>query len=365
MREYLPPIEQAKSLEELEKIRQELLGKKGKLTEQMKALGSLSMEEKKVQGPLLNSLRDEILHSIESQKKILEEKALEARLQTEKIDVGLPPRLDTSGSIHPISQTIADLTHFFRGMGFMVAEGPDIEDDFHNFTALNVPEHHPARHEHDTFYLPPAPDGRTMLLRTHTSTVQIRTLQAYQPPLRLIVPGRVYRCDSDMTHTPMFHQLEGLIIEEGIHMGHLKGCIIDFCRSYFDVPDLPVRFRPGFFPFTEPSAEVDISCFREGGKLHIGAGGNAEQEWLEILGCGMIHPQVLRNCGIDPEKYQGFAFGMGVERLTMLKYGIPDLRTFFGGDLRWLSHYGFSILNPLLSTLQGEGASLTPREKRS
>ena len=222
-------------------------------------------------------------------------------------------------------------------MGFTVAEGPDIEDDFHNFTALNIPPEHPARQEHDTFYLPERDDGSRMVLRTHTSPVQIRTMQKTAPPIRIIVPGRTFRADSDATHSPMFHQVEGLVIDETTHMGHLKGTLIEFCRAVFGVEDLPVRFRPSYFPFTEPSAEVDIGCSRQDGQLKIGAG----DEWLEILGCGMVHPKVLENCGIDPGRYQGFAFGVGVERIAMLKYGIPDLRPFFDSDLRWLRHYGF------------------------
>jgi len=240
-------------------------------------------------------------------------------------------------------------------MGFVVAEGPHIEDDFHNFTALNIPPEHPARQEHDTFYLPPRPahrsnaatplgatgEGERLVLRTHTSPVQIRTMLKQQPPIRIIVPGRTFRADHDATHSPMFHQVEGLVIDRSTHMGHLKGCLIEFCRAFFDVDDLPVRFRPSYFPFTEPSAEVDIGCSREGGELKIGAGSG----WLEILGSGMVHPQVLKNCGIDPDEYQGFAFGMGIERVAMLKYGIPDLRTMYDSDLRWLRHYGFLPLD--------------------
>ena len=226
-------------------------------------------------------------------------------------------------------------------MGFVVAEGPHIEEDFYNFTALNIPPEHPARQEHDTFYLPPRPDGSRLVLRTHTSPVQIRTMLAQKPPLRIIVPGRTFRADHDATHSPMFHQVEGLVIDRTTHMGHLKGCLIEFCRAFFDVDDLPVRFRPSYFPFTEPSAEVDIGCSRTGGELKIGAGG----DWLEILGSGMVHPKVLKNCGIDPAEYQGFAFGMGIERVAMLKYGIPDLRTFYDSDLRWLRHYGFLPLD--------------------
>jgi phenylalanyl-tRNA synthetase alpha chain len=244
---------------------------------------------------------------------------------------------------HPNSQTLDEIVAIFGEMGFRVAEGPDIEDDFHNFTALNIPPEHPARQMHDTFYI----EGRDgsgpggMVLRTHTSPVQIRAMKATQPPLRVIAPGRTYRCDSDMTHSPMFHQVEGLVVDEHTHMGHLKGCLIEFCRAFFGVADLPVRFRPSYFPFTEPSAEVDIGCSRAGGELKLGAGG----DWLEILGCGMVHPKVLQLSGVDPARYQGFAFGMGIERIAMLKYGIPDLRTFYEADLRWLRHYGFSAFD--------------------
>ncbi len=268
---------------------------------------------------------------------------MDERLKTERIDVTLPPRPEGEGRLHPISQTLDEIVAIFGEMGFRVAEGPDIEDDFHNFTALNIPPEHPARQMHDTFYI----EGRDgsgpggMVLRTHTSPVQIRAMKATQPPLRVIAPGRTYRCDFDMTHSPMFHQVEGLVVDEHTHMGHLKGCLIEFCRAFFGVADLPVRFRPSYFPFTEPSAEVDIGCSRAGGELKLGAGG----DWLEILGCGMVHPKVLQLSGVDPARYQGFAFGMGIERIAMLKYGIPDLRTFYEADLRWLRHYGFSAFD--------------------
>ena len=256
--------------------------------------------------------------------------------------------------MHPLQRTLEEITAIFADMGFAIAEGPDIETDFYNFTALNIPPEHPARQEHDTFYLTPDETGTRPVLRTHTSPVQVRTMMKQDPPVRIIVPGRTYRSDHDATHSPMFHQCEGLVIGDGIHMGHLKGCLIDFCRSFFGVDDLPVRFRPSFFPFTEPSAEVDIGCSREGGGLKIGAG----DDWLEILGSGMVHPKVLANCGYDPEKVQGFAFGMGVERLAMLKYGIPDLRTFYDTDLRWLKHYGFVPVDvPALHTGLHDGAA--------
>jgi phenylalanyl-tRNA synthetase alpha chain len=258
-------------------------------------------------------------------------------LAEEAIDVSLPIRPEMAGRLHPITQTIDEAIAILGEMGFSVAEGPEIEDDFHNFTALNIPPEHPARQMHDTFYFPEKDDGSRNVLRTHTSPVQIRTMVSGEPPFRIIAPGRTYRCDSDMTHTPMFHQIEGLVIDESTHFGHLKGCLLNFLSAFFEVDDLPLRFRPSFFPFTEPSAEVDIGCAREGGELKIGAG----RDWMEILGCGMVHPNVLKACDIDPDKYQGFAFGLGVERMAMLKYGIPDLRTFFDADLRWLKHYGF------------------------
>jgi len=337
----------AADLDALEAARVRALGRKGRVTQLMKTLGGLDPEARKRAGQALNALKGEISQSIEARKAALSAAALDARLGAERIDVTLPPRPAARGHIHPISQTIEELTAIFGEMGFSVAQGPHIEDDFHNFTALNIPPEHPARQEHDTFYLPGPPrsgsgteggtEGERLVLRTHTSPVQIRTMQAGQPPFRIIVPGRTFRADSDATHSPMFHQVEGLVVDEATHMGHLKGTLIEFCRAFFGLADLPVRFRPSYFPFTEPSAEVDIGCARADGQLRIGAGG----DWLEILGCGMIHPKVLANCGIDPDKYQGFAFGMGIERIAMLKYGMPDLRPFFDADLRWLRHYGF------------------------
>ena len=321
----------------LEVTRVRALGKKGDVTGLMKTLGNLAPDERKAAGQALNTLKDTLATAIEARKAALVEADLEARLANERIDVSLPARADDIGRIHPISQTIEEMVAIFGEMGFAVAEGPDIEDDFHNFTALNIPPEHPARQEHDTFYLPEDAPGGRPVLRTHTSPVQIRTMQAVKPPIRIIVPGRTFRADSDATHSPMFHQVEGLVIDKTTHMGHLKGTLIEFCRAFFDIHDLPVRFRASYFPFTEPSAELDIGCSRAGGQLTIGAGG----DWLEILGCGMVHPRVLQNCGIDPDVYQGFAFGMGIERLAMLKYGIPDLRTFYESDLRWLRHYGF------------------------
>ncbi|CAO3377000.1 phenylalanine--tRNA ligase subunit alpha [Azospirillum argentinense] len=338
--ELLSQVNAAGDLAALEEVRVTALGKKGRITGFMKELGGLSPDERRERGQQLNALKDEIAAAIDGRKADLARAHLEARLRAERIDVTLPVRPETEGRIHPISQTIDEMVAIFAEMGFSVAEGPDVEDDFHNFTALNFPPGHPARDMHDTFYLPDAGDKK-MLLRTHTSPVQVRTMLNKKPPIRIIAPGRTYRSDYDMTHTPMFHQIEGLVIDEATHMGHLKGCLIEFCRAFFDVDDLPLRFRPSFFPFTEPSAEVDIGCSRKGGELKLGNYG----DWLEILGCGMVHPNVLEACGIDSTKYQGFAFGMGIERVAMLKYGIPDLRTFFEADLRWLKHYGFVPLD--------------------
>jgi phenylalanyl-tRNA synthetase alpha chain len=329
------------SLDVLEILRVEALGRNGSITARMKELGALPAEERKAAGQALNAVKTEVSDAIDARKAALEALVLESRLAEEGIDVTLPVRGPAQGFIHPISQTMDELMAIFGEMGFRVAEGPDIEDDFHNFTALNIPEEHPARQMHDTFYLPEDGEGTAKLLRTHTSPVQIRTMMATPPPHRIVAPGRTYRCDSDITHTPMFHQIEGLVIDKSTHMGHLKGCLEEFCRAYFEVDDLPLRFRPSYFPFTEPSCEVDIGCSRSGGKLSIGAG----EDWLEILGAGMVHPNVLANCGLDADEWQGFAFGLGVERIAMLKYGIPDLRTFFESDLRWLRHYGFAALD--------------------
>jgi phenylalanyl-tRNA synthetase alpha chain len=339
--ELMDAVAGAGGSDALEALRVDALGKKGRITQLMKGLGGMDAEERKAAGQALNALKTEVADAIEARKAALSSSELEARLLQERIDVTLPIRPETEGRIHPISQTIDEVVAILGEMGLSVAEGPDIEDDWHNFTALNIPPDHPARQEHDTFYLPGEHDGERMVLRTHTSPVQIRTMQNSEPPFRVIAPGRTYRCDYDATHSPMFHQVEGLVVDEATHMGHLKGCLIEFCRAFFDVDDLPARFRPSYFPFTEPSAEMDIGCTKEGGEFSIGHG----DDWLEILGCGMVNPQVLENCGIDSSKYQGFAFGMGIERLAMLKYGIPDLRTFYETDLRWLRHYGFSALD--------------------
>ncbi len=353
-RDALQAIANVESLSELEQLRIVYLGKKGSLTGLMKNLATLDSEARRVQGIGLNQLKDEIIHSFTARKIILDERELNVRLALETLDVSLAGRPVQVGRLHPISQTIDELVAIFGDMGFSVAEGPEIEDDFHNFTALNIPPSHPARQMHDTFYLrtPADSGGKAMppVLRTHTSPVQIRTLKAGTPPVRIIAPGRTYRSDSDHTHTPMFHQVEGLMVDETIHMGHLKGCLIDFIHAFFEDHSIPVRFRASHFPFTEPSAELDIGYGMKDGVLKIGQG----EQWLEILGCGMVHPHVLKACDTDSEKYQGFAFGIGIERLAMLKYGIPDLRTFFGCDLRWMQHYGFMPYD-IASTVRGLG----------
>ena len=331
----------AADLEALEDLRVLALGRSGTITEMVKGIGHLQPEDRRSAGQQLNVLKNTIADAIDARKEVLEAEVLDAGLAADRIDVTLPQRPASAGRIHPISQTIDEMVAIFCEMGFTVAEGPHIETDFNNFTALNIPPEHPARQDHDTFYLPAGEDGERKVLRTHTSPVQIRTMVNEKPPIRIVVPGRTFRADHDATHSPMFHQIEGLVIDEATHMGHLKGCLEEFCRAFFDVDDLPVRFRPSYFPFTEPSAEVDIGCSREGGGLKIGAGA----EWLEILGCGMVNPRVLENCGINPMQYQGFAFGLGIERAAMLKYGIPDLRTFYDSDIRWLKHYGFVPLD--------------------
>ena len=340
-------IHSASTLDELEDIRITALGKKGTITGLMKSLGSLDPDKRKEAGQLLNAIKEEVASAIDVRKVTMEAAALETQLHRDRVDVTLPVRPESNGSIHPITQTIDELTAIFCEMGFIVADGPHIESDYYNFSALNIPPEHPARQEQDTFYLPPDETGTPRVLRTHTSPVQIRTMEKNTPPIKIIVPGRTFRSDHDATHSPMFHQVEGLVIDKTSHMGHLKGCLIDFCRAFFGVDDLPVRFRPSYFPFTEPSAEVDIGCTRAGGEFRIGKG----DDWLEILGSGMVHPRVLSGCGINPDEYQGFAFGMGIERIAMLKYGIPDLRPFYDTDIRWLKHYGFVPLD--LPTIAG------------
>lgn len=342
-------VNNADNLQALDGVRVSALGKKGRVTELMKTLGGMDPEQRKIQGPMLNALKDEIASLIEKKEKALRKQALDQRLINETMDVTLSVRPERKGKIHPISQTMEELVTIFGAMGYSVAEGPDIEDDWHNFTALNFPPGHPAREMQDTFFLPDDESEKgeyaKKLLRTHTSSVQIRHMQTGKPPFKAICFGRTYRSDYDMTHTPMFHQMECLHIDKGITMAHLKGCLTDFVQAFFGIDDLPVRFRPSFFPFVEPGAEVDIGYFKKGDGIQLGRAPNPEeQRWMEILGSGMVHANVLKNCGVDPEEYQGFAFGMGLERATMLKYGIPDLRTFFESDLRWLSHYGFDPL---------------------
>ncbi|MDP6709508.1 MAG: phenylalanine--tRNA ligase subunit alpha [Alphaproteobacteria bacterium] len=340
-------ITAAADAEALEAARVEALGRRGRITEMLKGLGAAAPDERRAMGQALNAAKGRLEATIEARRADLRALELEARLAGERLDVGLPVRPESEGRIHPVSQVTEEVIAVCADMGFSVAEGPDIEDDFHNFTALNIPPEHPARQMHDTFYFPADEAGEAMLLRTHTSPVQIRTMQAGPPPYRIIVPGRTYRCDSDQTHTPMFHQLEGLVVDEATHMGHLKGTLEEFCRAFFELDEVKMRFRPSHFPFTEPSAEVDIGCHRDGNQLRIGEG----EDWMEILGSGMVHPNVLEACGVDSSRYQGFAWGMGIDRLAMLKYGIPDLRAFFDSDLRWLRHYGFVPLD--VPTLAG------------
>lgn len=342
--EIVAMINAATDMKTLEEIRVSVLGKKGKITELMKSLGALSAEEKKEKGKSLNILKSEVEKAMDAQKSVLEDKELNAKLAAETIDVTLPVRAENQGRIHPVSKIYEEVVAIFGEMGFSVAEGPDIEDQFHNFNALNMPANHPARQMQDTFYIPNKESDDfddSYVVRTHTSPVQIRTMENQQPPICIIAPGRTYRSDYDATHTPMFHQVEGLVIDKNITMAHLKGCLYDFVKAFFELDEIPVRYRPSYFPFTEPSAEMDIGCLKTKTELKIGAG----NDWLEILGCGMVHPNVLRAGGIDPDVYQGFAFGVGIDRLAMLKYGIPDLRTFFESDVRWLKHYGFTPLD--------------------
>lgn len=348
-RDFLAAISDAVEERVLEDVRVAALGKKGRVSDLMKGLGAMSPEERKLMGPLLNGLKDRLTDALQARKAALAEAALETRLASERIDVTLPVRESTleAGRIHPLSQVWDEVVAVFADMGFSVEQGPDIESDHYNFTALNFPEGHPAREMHDTFYFEPRADGTRALLRTHTSPVQVRTMEAGKPPFRFICPGRTYRCDSDQTHTPQFHQIEGVVVDETTHLGHLKWTLEEFLRAFFEVEGVELRMRPSFFPFTEPSMEVDVRCARLGNEIRIGEG----NDWLEILGCGMVHPNVLKASGVDPERYQGFAFGMGLDRLAMLKYGIPDLRAFFESDLRWLRHYGFSALD--VPTLAG------------
>ncbi|MGE3876199.1 MAG: phenylalanine--tRNA ligase subunit alpha [Parvibaculaceae bacterium] len=346
-RSLIDGISAAADETELESLRISALGKRGTISERMKTLSDMTSEERRTAGAELNALKEKITQSLAARKAALQAKALEARLTTETVDVTLPARPETQGSIHPVSQVWEEIVQIWGDLGFSVAEGPHIENDFYNFGALNMPAEHPARQEHDTFYFHPKADGSRMLLRTHTSPVQIRTMLGEKPPIRIIAPGRTFRSDSDQTHTPMFHQIEGLVIDEETHLGHLKWALAEFCKAFFELDDVKMRFRASHFPFTEPSMEVDINCTWEGGQVKIGQG----TSWLEILGSGMVHPNVIKAGGLDPDRYQGFAFGMGLDRIAMLKYGIPDLRAFFEADLRWLRHYGFRALQ--MPTLAG------------
>ena len=332
----------ATDLRSWDAVRVATLGKNGKLTALLKGLGAVPPDERRTRGAALNELRDALTAAIEARRAVLDTAALGARLAAERIDVTLPPPAAPAGLIHPITRTMEEMAALFGAMGFTVGEGLDVQTDWFNFGALNIPGHHPARADHDTFYLPGTRDGRPLLLRTQTSDVQIISMLHTPPPLRVIAPGRTYRADHDATHSPMFHQCEGLCIDRGITLAHLKGCLTDFLRAFFGIATLPVRFRSSYFPFTEPSMEVDIGWNRRTGE--IGGGG----DWLEILGSGMVHPRVLANCGLDPREWQGFAFGMGVERVTMLKHGIPDLRPFYESDTRWLRHYGAGPLAPAI-----------------
>jgi phenylalanyl-tRNA synthetase alpha chain len=333
----------------LEAVRVGALGKKGSISALLSTLGKMSPDERRTRGAEINALKDKVSDALARRRTELKDAALAARLATETVDVTLPVRASGTelGRIHPISQVTEELTAIFADMGFSIAEGPDIETDDYNFTKLNFPVGHPARDMHDTFFLAPDASGERKLLRTHTSPVQVRTMLKQQPPIRVICPGRTYRVDSDQTHTPQFHQVEGLVIDRSAHLGHLKWILEEFCKAFFEVPAVKMRFRPSFFPFTEPSMEVDIQCRRERGEIRFGEG----EDWMEVLGCGMVHPNVLKNCGIDPEKFQGFAWGMGIDRIAMLKYGMPDLRQFFEADVRWLKHYGFRPLD--IPTLAG------------
>jgi phenylalanyl-tRNA synthetase alpha chain len=355
--ELIAAISAANDEAALEAVRVGALGKKGSISALLATLGKMAPEQRKSEGAAINALKDSVTDALTARRDVLKSAALDARLASETVDVTLPVRdaVAETGRIHPLTQVMDELTAIFADMGFAIAEGPDIETDDYNFTKLNFPEGHPARDMHDTFFFNPKQDaganavpsaeqsvaGSRLLLRTHTSPVQVRTMLAQQPPIRIIAPGRTYRIDSDATHTPQFHQVEGLVIDKGSHLGHLKWILAEFCKAFFEVDHVNMRFRPSFFPFTEPSLEVDIQCRRDKGEIRFGEG----EDWLEILGCGMVHPNVLRSCGIDPDVYQGFAWGMGIDRIAMLKYGLPDLRAFFEADVRWLNHYGFRPLD--------------------
>ncbi|HEY0112342.1 MAG TPA: phenylalanine--tRNA ligase subunit alpha [Allosphingosinicella sp.] len=345
--ELLARIDAAPDLSALEAERVAALGKQGAITSLLKTLGQMSPQQRQAEGPRIHALRERVSEAIAARKARLEAEVLERKLATETLDMTLPPAPAPQGSVHPVSQVMDELAEVFADLGFSVATGPEIEDDWRNFTALNIPESHPARAMHDTFYFPDRDEeGRRMLLRTHTSPVQIRTMMAQKPPIYIIAPGRTYRSDSDATHTPMFHQVEGLVIDKGIHLGHLKWTLETFLKAYFERDDIVLRLRPSYFPFTEPSAEVDVGYTMVRGRRVLGG----SEGWMELLGSGMVHPRVIAACGLDPDEWQGFAFGCGIDRLAMLKYGMDDLRAFFDGDLRWLRHYGFSALDvPTLS----------------
>jgi len=347
--ETLAAIAAAPNEAALENTRVAALGKKGSISALLATLGKMSPDDRKTAGAAINALRDEVNEALAARRAVLKASALEARLKTEALDVTLPvrPAGVESGRIHPITQVIDEVTAIFADMGFSIAEGPDIETDDYNFTKLNFPPGHPAREMHDTFFFQPDATGARKLLRTHTSPVQVRTMLTQKPPIRIVCPGRTYRTDFDQTHTPMFHQVEGLVIDKTANLGNLKWVLEEFCKAFFEVPNVNMRFRPSFFPFTSPSVEVDIQCRRSGGEIRFGEG----EDWLEILGCGMVHANVLRSCGIDPGEYQGFAWGMGIDRIAMLKYSLPDLRDLFDADLRWIQHYGFKPLE--IPTLAG------------
>jgi phenylalanyl-tRNA synthetase alpha chain len=355
--EALSRVAVADDLDTLERLRVELLGKQGSISVLLKTLGGMSAEERQSEGPKIHGLREQVSNALAGRKAELENVALEARLTAETLDLSLPAPERPKGFVHPVGQVMDELAEIFADMGFAVATGPEIEDDWHNFTALNMPESHPARAMHDTFYFPDTgTDGGRMLLRTHTSPVQVRTMVSQGAPVRIIAPGRVYRSDSDATHTPMFHQIEGLVIDRGIHLGHLKWTLETFLKAFFEREDIVLRLRPSYFPFTEPSVEVDVGFALENGRRVLGGSGDEPGHgWMELLGSGMVNRRVIEMSGLNPDEWQGFAFGVGVDRLAMLKYGMDDLRAFFDGDVRWLRHYGFSPFDqPTLSA--GVGA---------
>ena len=343
----LDRIATAGSLQDLDQLRVAALGKSGEITAKLKSLGAMDPETRAAEAPKIHALREAVTNAIAERKAALESADLEQRLATEKLDLSLPAVEAPTGTVHPVSQVMDELAEIFADLGFAVAEGPEIETQWYNFTALNMPENHPARAMQDTFYLEPrTPDEEPYVLRTHTSPVQIRAGEAHGAPIRVIAPGRVYRSDSDATHTPMFHQVEGLVIDKGITLGHLKWTLETFVKAFFERDDIAMRFRPSYFPFTEPSAELDVGWSMDKGRRVVGG----SEGWMEILGSGMVHPKVIANIGLDPDEWQGFAFGCGIDRLAMLKYGMDDLRAFFDGDIRWLKHYGFRALDvPTLS----------------